>query len=68
MTMEGTTRRARVLEDIFILLAILTLWPVILRWHHPAFQYIMYVALVGLAVIFLRRVKRFGKSRRDRME
>jgi len=56
---------ARAIEDVFIILCILTLWPVVLRWHHPAFQYLMYGALVGLAIIFVRRIRRFTDARRD---
>lgn len=61
----GTEKRIRLLEDIYIILCIMTLWPVVLRWRHPAFEYIMYVALIGLVVIFFRRVKRFRQANDD---
>ena len=60
---QGTEKRGRLLEDAYIILCIITLWPVILRWRHPAFEYLMYVALVGLVIIFYRRIKRFQKAR-----
>jgi hypothetical protein len=58
-------KRIRLLEDILIILCILPLWPAILSWRHPAFEYVMYVALVGLVVIFFRRVKRFRQVREE---
>jgi hypothetical protein len=62
---EKTEKKARLLEDIFIILCILTLWPVILRWSHPAFEAVMYLALAGLVVIFYRRIKRFQKANKE---
>ncbi len=59
---ESSDRRARAAEDIFTLVSILTLWPVILRWHHPAFQYALYAALVGLLAILVRRIRRFART------
>lgn len=60
-----TEKRIRRLEDVYIILSIFTIWPVILRWRHPFFEFAMYVALVGLVVIFFRRIKRFSQSRED---
>ena len=54
-------------EDIFILLCILTLWPVILNWSHPLYEILLYVALAGLVWIFYRRIKRFRQAR-DELE
>ncbi len=53
------------LEDIFILLCILTLWPVILGWRHPVYEFVLYAALLGLVVIFYRRVQRFRQAREE---
>lgn len=58
-------RRARLAEDIFILLCILSLWPVILGWSHPAFEALLYAALAGLVFILVRRVRRFAQARRE---
>lgn len=57
--------RGRRLEDIFTLLCIFTLWPVLLGWQHPIYQATLYVALVGLIVILVRRVRRFQTARRE---
>lgn len=58
-------RRGRLLEDIFILLCVLSLWPVILGWQHLAYEILLVVALLGLVYILVRRVRRFGQARRD---
>ena len=58
-------RRARLAEDIFILLCILSLWPVILGWRHPAFEFLLYAALAGLVFILVRRIRRFAQARRE---
>ena len=52
-------------EDIFILLSIFSIWPVILDWSHPLFEIVMYVALAGLIWIFYRRIKRFKEARQN---
>lgn len=58
-------RRSRHLEDVFILLCILSLWPVILGWQEPIYQVVLYGALLGLVVILVRRVRRFAAARRE---
>ena len=55
--------RARLVEDILIILCILSLWPTILRWRHAAFEYVLYAALICLVVILYRRVQRFREAR-----
>ncbi|SVC11515.1 uncharacterized protein METZ01_LOCUS264369, partial [marine metagenome] len=40
--------RGRRLEDVFILLCVITLWPVILGWDHPLYEVLLYGALIGL--------------------
>lgn len=61
----GPGRRARLAEDIFILLCVLSLWPVILGWRHPASEIVLYAALAGLVVILVRRVRRFAQAGRE---
>ena len=60
---EQPGRRVRLVEDAFTLLCILTLWPTVLQWRHPAFTVVMYVALAGLLVIAYRRIRRFSRGR-----
>ena len=55
----------RLIEAAFILLCILTLWPVILGWTGTLYEVLLYVALAGLIFIFVRRVRRFRTSRME---
>ena len=59
------SRRTRLLEDLFILLCILTLWPVVLGWQDAIYQYVLYAALAGLVFIFVRRINRFRAAERE---
>ena len=59
------SRRTRLLEDLFILLCILTLWPVVLGWQEAIYQYVLYAALAGLVFIFVRRINRFRAAERE---
>ena len=56
-------KRHKLIEDIFILLCIASLWPVVLGWTEPIYQYLLYVALAGLIFIFVRRIRRFHDAR-----
>ena len=56
-------KKVRLAEDIFIILCILSLWPVILGWEEQVYEFALYVALSGLLVIFFRRVKRFKQAK-----
>ncbi|MDA0334660.1 MAG: hypothetical protein O2782_05810 [bacterium] len=58
-------RRGRLLEDIFILLCVLSLWPVILGWNHFLYQALLYAALGGLVFVLVRRARRFSQARRE---
>lgn len=58
-------RRARMLEDIFILFCVLALWPVILGLQHVLYEVLLYAALVGLVLVFVRRARRFSRARRE---
>ena len=57
--------KIRRIEDVFILVSIFSLWPVILGWEGMLYHTILYSALIGLLVIFARRVRRFKKARSD---
>ena len=52
-------------EDIFIILCIISLWPVILGWHGLIYKLMLWGALAGLLVIFFRRIKRLRQARDD---
>ena len=54
---------SHLLEDIFILMCILVIWPVILGWNHLIYEILLYVALAGLVWIFIRRIRRFRQAR-----
>lgn len=56
-------RHARMAEDVFVILCILSLWPAIFHWRSPFWEYVLYAALAGLVVIFVRRVRRFRQAR-----
>ena len=58
-------KKQRRFEDIFIILCIFSLWPVILGWRAPIYQFLLYAALIGLVVIFLRRIKRLRQAKDD---
>ncbi|MCC7260882.1 MAG: hypothetical protein IT369_00030 [Candidatus Latescibacteria bacterium] len=58
-------KKVRLYEDLFILLCILALWPVILGWDDPVYEFALYVALAGLLVIFFRRLRRFKQAKRE---
>jgi len=58
-------RKVRLLEDAFILLCILSLWPVVLGWQEPIYQVVLFVTLTGLVVILVRRVRRLTAARRE---
>ncbi len=60
---EKRAKVVRLIEDAFILLCILTLWPVILGWTGVIYEVLLYVALAGLVFIFVRRIRRFRASR-----
>ena len=60
--------RRESLETLIIFLAIISLWPVILRWEGLIWKLLMYIFLFLLVVIFVARVNRFRKlliHRRD---
>ena len=57
---------ARLAEDIFILVCIFTLWPKILGWRGIFFDALLYIALIGLVIIFVRRIKRIRTESEQR--
>ena len=59
-----TERRQIIIEDIFIIISILALWPMILGWDEAVFQALKYISLAGLVYIFIRRLRRYkGRDR-----
>jgi len=56
-------KRVRLAEDIFILVCILSLWPVVLGLKGPVYQAILYIALVSLIALFIRRLRRLTRER-----
>ncbi len=60
-------KKARLVEDLFILVSIIALWPVVLGWQGLIYQIMLYVALAGLVYIFFRRMRRFREAR-DEMD
>lgn len=50
-------------EDIFIILCIASLWPTIVGWTDPIYEFLLYGALLGLVAIFVRRVRRLRQAR-----
>ena len=57
--------RSRRIEDIFILLCVVSLWPLVFGMEGLLFEIGLYVALAGLVFIFIRRVRRFRQAGRD---
>ena len=56
---EEKKRFGMALEDLFILLSVVALWPGILGWEGVVWQYLQYAALVGLVWFLVRRVSRY---------
>lgn len=54
-----------VLEDVFIVVSVLALWPRILHWEGAIWETLQYVAVVGLVWILVRRIRRYQTKRRD---
>ncbi len=51
------------LEDFFILVSVLALWPAILGWEGWVWEVMKYAAAAGLIWIFVRRVRRYNQRR-----
>ena len=47
------------IENILIFLAIFSMWPAVFRIDNIYFKVIMYVFLIIMIIIFLKRIKRF---------
>ncbi len=54
-------RKVEVIENIFIFLAIFSIWPVIFRWPGRFYRYIMYLFLPILGIILFNRARRLRK-------
>ena len=48
-------------ERLAILVALLSLWPWLLGWKHPAWQVLMYAMLGVMAVLFVVNVRRLWR-------
>ena len=62
-TEDNGQKKSKLIEDLFILLCIISLWPVVLGWTETIYQYLLYIALAGLVWIFVRRIRRFHEAR-----
>ena len=60
---DNGQKKSKLIEDLFILLCIISLWPVVLGWTEAVYQYLLYIALAGLVLIFVRRIRRFHEAR-----
>tara|TARA_Y100001968_G_C19101746_1_gene592868 strand:- start:194 stop:460 length:267 start_codon:yes stop_codon:yes gene_type:complete len=60
---DNGQKKSKLIEDLFILLCIISLWPVVLGWTEAVYQYLLYIALAGLVWIFVRRIRRFHEAR-----
>ena len=60
---DNGQKKSKLIEDLFILLCIISLWPVVLGWTEAIYQYLLYIALAGLVWIFVRRIRRFHEAR-----
>lgn len=67
MSEQEPGKKARLIEDLFILVSIVALWPVVLGWQGLAYEIMLYAALGGLVYIFFRRMRRFREAR-DEMD
>lgn len=56
-------KKSRLIEDVFILVSIFALWPVVLGWEGFIYELVLYTALAGLVYIFYRRIQRFRAAR-----
>jgi len=45
---DNGQKKSKLIEDLFILLCIISLWPVVLGWTEAVYQYLLYIALAGL--------------------
>lgn len=53
--LPGPSRRRRIVEDVFLVLAIFPLWPKILGWPGLLWDVILFADLVLLAVLLVFR-------------
>lgn len=67
MPEQDQNKKSRLIEDLFILVSIVSLWPVVLGWQGFVYEIMLYGALAGLVYIFFRRMRRFREAR-DEMD
>jgi membrane protein implicated in regulation of membrane protease activity len=65
MPEQDQNKKVRLIEDLFILVSIVSLWPVVLGWQGLVYEIMLYAALAGLVYIFFRRMRRFREARDD---
>ena len=53
--------RSAIWETVAIFFAIVAMWPLVLRWEGPIFQVLLYLALLVMIVVFVRRWKKFHR-------
>lgn len=53
--------RSTIWETVAILFAIVAMWPLVLRREGPVFQVLLYLALLVMIVVFVRRWKKFHR-------
>lgn len=49
-----------IIESLCIVLAIFSLWPIILKWDHVFWKVFMYAMLAAMIWVFVRRAKRYS--------
>ena len=59
-------RRIIWLENALIIMAIVALWPAILRWHDRVTRPLLYLALVAMVVIARRRWRRLMDIKKNK--
>jgi hypothetical protein len=65
MASQEPRRIWTVLEDAFILVSVLALWPGILKWEGAIWESLQYIAVAGLIWIFVRRVRRYQTKKNN---
>lgn len=57
----GPGESAPLWEDVATLVAIGTLWPVILGWPHPAWRWVLYGTAALMVFVFIRKLRRLWR-------
>lgn len=54
--------KREIAESVFTILAILSLWPMLLGWSHPLYHVILGVELVILCALVIGKFRRFRQE------